>query len=221
LRASRPAAPLPRSHPLAGAADLGAAYTAAVAEEAGQVIVEDEELDPQDEARRRLALAQIRQWGDPALRLPAKPVEKFDDDLRRLVERMFALMRDAHGAGLAATQVGILRRVYVFETEADGAHAVVNPEIVERSDEAETDTEGCLSLEGVRVPVERAVSVTVAGKDEHGEDLRLELTGIGARVAQHEIDHLDGVLMIDRTDPESRRVALGILRPQPVLVLSG
>jgi peptide deformylase len=191
-----------------------------VAEEAGQVIVDEGELDPQDEARRRLALAQIRQWGDPALRLEAKPVETFDDDLKRLVERMFALMRDAHGAGLAANQIGIVRRVYVFETEADGAHAVVNPVIVSRSDETETDTEGCLSLEEVRVPVERAVSLTIEAKDEEGHDLRLELTGLGARVAQHEIDHLDGVLMIDRTDPESRRTALGILRPQPVLVLT-
>lgn len=191
-----------------------------MAEEAGQVIVDQGELDAQDEARRRLALAQIRQWGDPALRLPAKPVEAFDDDLRRLVERMFTLMREAHGAGLAANQVGIVRRVYVFETEADGAHAVVNPVIVSRSDETETDSEGCLSLAEIRVPVERALSVTIEAKDEHGEDLRLELTGLGARVAQHEIDHLDGVLMLDRTDPESRRTALGLLRPQPVLVLS-
>jgi peptide deformylase len=132
---------------------------------------------------------------------------------------MFALMRDAHGVGLAANQVGIVRRVYVLDTAADGAHAVVNPVIVERSDETETEGEGCLSLEGVRVPVERAVSVTVEGKDENGNDVRLELTDLGARVSQHEIDHLDGVLVIDRTDAESRRTALGILRPQPVLEL--
>ncbi len=187
-----------------------------MAEEAGQVIV-DEELDAQEEARRRLALAQIRQWGDPALRLRANEVETFDDDLKGLVERMFALMRDAHGVGLAATQIGIVRRVFVLETADDGAHAVVNPRIVDESDECETAEEGCLSLQDVRVPVERSTAVMLEGLDETGEELRLELSGLAARVVQHETDHLDGVLIIDRTDSESRREALRALRPQPVL----
>jgi peptide deformylase len=187
-----------------------------VAEEAGQVIV-DEELDAQEEARRRLALAQIRQWGDPALRLRAHEVEAFDEDLERLVTRMIALMRDAHGVGLAATQVGILRRVFVFEAHEQPVRAIVNPVVVDPSAETEIDEEGCLSLQEVRVPVERAVSVAVEGRDEKGEAVRLELHGLAARVAQHEIDHLDGVLILDRTDPESRREALRVLRPEPML----
>jgi len=187
-----------------------------VAEEAGQIIV-DEELDAQTEARRRLALAQIRQWGDPVLRMRAGEVEEFDDDLKRLTNRMTLVMRDAHGVGLAANQVGIVRRVFVFEPEEQPARAVVNPVIVDKSDLTETSDEGCLSLQGVLVPVERAVSVSVEGKDETGEAVRLELEGLAARVAQHEIDHLDGVLILDRTDPESRRAALGTLRPQPLL----
>lgn len=187
-----------------------------MAEEAGQVIV-DEELDAQTEARRRLALAQIRQWGDPVLRMRAGEVAEFDDDLKRLTNRMTLIMRDAHGVGLAANQVGIVRRVFVFEAEEHPARAVVNPVIVDKSEVTETSDEGCLSLQGVLVPVERAVSVTVEGKDETGEAVRLELEGLAARVAQHEIDHLDGVLILDLTDPESRRTALGNLRPQPLL----
>jgi len=187
-----------------------------VAEEAGQVMV-DEELDAQEEARRRLALAQIRQWGDPVLRMRAHEVESVDADVQRLVERMIDLMRDAHGVGLAATQVGILRRVFVFEAEEQPARAVVNPVVVDPSEETEVGEEGCLSLQEVRVPVERAVSVAVEGRDEKGEAVRLELAGLSARVAQHEIDHLDGVLILDRTDPESRREALRVLRPEPSL----
>jgi peptide deformylase len=185
-----------------------------VSDEAGQVI--ETELDPEAEARRRLALAQIRQYPDTALRLPAGEVEEFDDDLRRLVTRMVDLMHDASGAGLAATQVGILRRLFVFQTDGEeDARAVVNPRIVERSDEVETEAEGCLSLQGVHVPVERVTGLTLEGKDETGADVRLELEGLGARVAQHELDHLDGVLIIDRTDEASRKAALATLRPRP------
>jgi peptide deformylase len=179
--------------------------------------VRDEELDPEREARRRLALAQIRQWPDAALRMQARPVDEFDEDLRSLVERMKLLMRDANGIGLAATQVGILRRLFVFQPEEDEVLAVVNPEIVERSDETNVADEGCLSIQGVTVPVERAVEVTIVGQDEHGGDLRFELDGYAARCVQHETDHLDGVLMLDRTTPEARREALGALRPRIVL----
>jgi peptide deformylase len=179
--------------------------------------VRDEELDAEREARRRIALAQIRQYPDPVLRLAANPVEAFDDDLRRLVERMKTLMAEARGVGLAATQAGVVRRLFVFQLEEDETLAVVNPELVERSDELVADDEGCLSLQGVLVPVERHMSVTLVGKDEDGNDLRLELDGHGARVAQHELDHLDGVLIIDRTTADARREALGTLRPQPVL----
>lgn len=171
----------------------------------------------ESEARRRLALAQIRQYGDPALRLIAHPVEDFDDDLRRLVDRMTVLMHEAQGVGLAATQVGVLRRLFVFEPDEEGPRAIVNPVIVERGDETLTDDEGCLSLQGVRVPVERATSVVLEGKDPSGEDVRYELDPYGSRIVQHELDHLDGVLIIDRTDDEHRKEALSTLRPRAVL----
>ena len=166
---------------------------------------------------RRSALAQIRQYPDAALRMKAKEVTEFDPYLMQLVERMVTLMADAQGVGLAATQVGVLQRVFVFDLEGEGTKAVVNPRLVDPSSETETEEEGCLSLEGVRVPVERAASVTVEGVDPTGRAVRFELHGLDARVVQHEIDHLDGVLIIDRTDDEHRRQAMAILRPQPVL----
>jgi peptide deformylase len=187
-----------------------------MSDEHGQV--RDEELDAEQEARRRLALAQIRQYPDAALRMTAREVESFDDDLERLVERMTHLMQEARGVGLAATQVGILRRVFVFHVDAESEpQALVNPQIAQRSGEVETAEEGCLSLQGVRVPVERAVRVTIEGRDRAGEEVRLDLEELGARVVQHELDHLDGVLILDRTTPEARREALGILRPVPLL----
>jgi len=190
-----------------------------VAEEAGQV--RDEELDAEAEARRRLALAQIRQYPDAALRIPAREVTDFDDDLRRLAERMMALMQDANGVGLAATQVGVVRRMFVFQPDAESEpQAVVNGRIVERSDEVETDEEGCLSMQGIRVPVERSVRVTVEGSDLAGKPVRIELEALAARVVQHELDHLDGVLVLDRTTPEARREALGALRPTPFLAFN-
>jgi len=175
---------------------------------------EDVEVDVEAEARRQLALAQIRQYGDPALRLVAHEVVEFDDDLRRLVDRMTGLMHDAQGVGLAATQVGILRRLFVFEPDEDGPRAVVNPELLDVAPVEESDGEGCLSLQGVRVPVDRATRVTLVGKDPQGEDVRYELEGYGARIAQHELDHLNGLLIIDRTDDEHRKEALSSLRPR-------
>lgn len=186
-----------------------------MSEDAGQV--REEERDPQEEAIRLAALAQIRQYPDPVLKMPAREVETFDDDLRRLVDRMKRLMKDAYGLGLAGNQVGMLRRLFVFQKDEDEVAALVNPRIVGRSDEIESGEEGCLSIQGVRVPVERSLTVTVEAKDEEGRDVRFELDGLIARVVQHEIDHLDGTLILDRTDDESRRQALGILRPQPIL----
>jgi len=171
----------------------------------------------ESEARRRLALAQIRQYGDPALRLIAHEVEDFDDDLRRLVERMTLLMHEAQGVGLAATQVGVLRRLFVFEPDEEGPRAVVNPVVVERGEESATDAEGCLSLQGVKVPVERSTRIVLEGKDPNGEDLRLELDAYASRIVQHELDHLDGILIIDRTDDEHRKQALATLRPRAIL----
>src|SRR5919206_2523776 len=137
--------------------------------------VKTEQLDPEREARRQLALAQIRQYPDPVLRMEARAVQEFDDDLRRLVTRMAGLMKDAVGAGLAATQVGVLRRLFVFQADEDEVAAVVNPRIVGMGDERETDDEGCLSLQGVLLPVERARTLTVEGLDERGRPVRYEL----------------------------------------------
>jgi peptide deformylase len=181
----------------------------------------DEELQAAAEAERerirRGALAQIRQYPDVALRMSAREVTEFDEYLGQLVERMLTLMDDAQGVGLAATQVGVVQRLFVFSPAEGGPHAVVNPRITARSAENETDEEGCLSLEGVRVPVERATTITLAGFDPSGAEVSFELEGLSARVAQHENDHLDGVLIIDRTDEEHRKEALGVLRPQIVL----
>jgi peptide deformylase len=177
-------------------------------------VTEETRAEAEAEARRLFALSQIRQYGDPALRLTANEISDFDDDLRRLVDRMTGLMHDAQGVGLAATQVGVLRRLFVFEPDDDGARAIVNPTLVEVGDETDEDSEGCLSLQGVRVPVERPTRVVIEGKDLAGGDVRYELEGYGARIVQHELDHLDGVLIIDRTDEEHRKEALGTLRPR-------
>ena len=188
----------------------------AVSEEHGQVV--DEELSAENEARRRVALAQIRQWPDPVLKLRAEEVVEFDDDLRRLVERMQALMAEARGIGLAGNQAGVLRRVFVFQIEdEDEPRAAVNPAIVAPSEELETADEGCLSMQGVLVPVERPSAVTLEAHDAEGKPYRLDLEGLAARVVQHEVDHLDGVLILERTTPEARREAMAALRPQPIL----
>jgi len=179
----------------------------------------DHESDDQQlerEARRLIALSRIRQYGDGVLRMKAREVDSFDDDLGRLVERMTELMHEANGVGLAATQVGVLQRLFVFVDEGED-RVLVNPVIMKRSSDTEIDDEGCLSLRDVLVPVERAKTVTIEGLDASGERVELELEIPAARVVQHELDHLDGVLIIDRTDEDSRRAALGKLRPQPVL----
>ena len=177
----------------------------------------DEEAEKLElEVRRMLALAGIRQYGDPALRMKAREIEQVDDDVRRLAERMTALMHEAQGVGLAATQVGVLRRLFVFVDEGED-RVLVNPVLTKRSDSADVDDEGCLSLREVLVPVERSAAVTIEGLDATGEPVKLELDLPSARIVQHELDHLDGVLIVDRTDAESRRAALGKLRPQPVL----
>jgi peptide deformylase len=176
----------------------------------------DDEQELERGARRMLALARIRQYGDTILRMKAREVDAFDADLERLVERMTALMHEANGVGLAATQVGVLRRLFVFLEEGED-RVVINPTITKSSRETEIDDEGCLSLRDVLAPVERPVKVTIEGVDLKGEPVTIELEPPASRVVQHEIDHLDGVLIIDRTDDESRRAALARLRPQPVL----
>jgi peptide deformylase len=185
--------------------------------EAGEV--REEKLDPEAEARRLIALSQVRQYPDPVLRMKAHDVEEHDVDLTRLAERLEQLLRDANGLGLAATQVGVLRRVFVFRADPeDEVVALVNPRLAETSDERISDDEGCLSLDSVVIPVERHERVTLEATDPEGNDVRLELEGLPARIVQHELDHLDGILILDRTTPEARREALAALRPQPVIV---
>ena len=174
------------------------------------------EAEAHERARRQIAISQIRQYGDPVLRMRANEVESFDDELEMLTDRMLLLMHDADGVGLAATQIGIVKRVFVFNNEGEDV-VVVNPVLAKTGREVEVDTEGCLSLGPVRMPVERAVDVTLEGVGSDGAPLRLELDGMPARVVQHELDHLDGKLIIDRTDPESRREAMAQLRPRLVL----
>ena len=184
-----------------------------MADEAGE-LRDTGDLDAEAHARRRLALSQIRQYPDAALRMRANEVEQFDESLRRLAERMTELMADAYGVGLAATQVGVLQRLFVFQAGDDEPRVLVNPKVVQRSDEVEVDDEGCLSLQRVIVPVERSMRVTVEAQDLDGDDLRLELDELSARVVQHEIDHLDGVLIVDRTTDDARREAMATLRAQ-------
>jgi len=176
-------------------------------------IEEPPPLDPEVAERRRVALAQVRQYGDPVLRATALPVEVFDDELRTEVTRMGALMSDSLGIGLAATQVGILHRLLVYRVEQDApVNALINPVIEFSSDDQEWAEEGCLSLPAVHVEVERPVFVRVRAKDEHGDDVIVEASGLEARVIQHEVDHLDGVLILDRTPKDQRKEAMRALR---------
>lgn len=174
------------------------------------------ELDPEVAARRAAALASLRTFGDPVLRTRARLVERFDDSLRSEAERMGQLMGDALGVGLAATQVGVLHRLLVYRTQPRApVAALANPEVEWAGKEVEIAEEGCLSLPGVLVDVERPIHVRVRGLDERGEETLIEASGLDARVIQHEIDHLDGVLIIDRTTREQRKEAMRVLREAP------
>ena len=170
-------------------------------------------LDPETRALRDAALRLVRKHGDPVLRSRALAVERFDGPLREQVRRMGQLMDEALGIGLAATQVGLMNRVLVYRVEADGPiAALVNPQLEWSGEERETMEEGCLSLPGVLVEVERPVHVRVRAQDERGERILIEGSGLEARVIQHEIDHLDGVLILDRTSREQRKEAMRKLR---------
>jgi peptide deformylase len=170
-------------------------------------------LDPATRAKREAALRHVRKYGDPVLRSRARPVEVFDDGLADEVKRMGALMDDALGIGLAATQLGVMHRVLVYRVEPDAPLGVlVNPEIEWFGEELETMEEGCLSLPGVGVDVERPVQVRVRALDATGAPLELEASGLEARVIQHEVDHLDGVLILDRTSRDERKQAMRAMR---------
>jgi peptide deformylase len=174
---------------------------------------EEPALDPEMLERRAAALAEVVKFGDPVLKSKASPVTEFDHDLRLAAGRMLHLMRDAMGVGLAATQLGVLRRLLVFQAGADALPtALVNPEIEWLSEGTVTAEEGCLSIPRISVDVERPLYARVSGVDLEGEPLLIEASGLEARVLQHEIDHLDGVLILDRTEREQRRGALRALR---------
>jgi peptide deformylase len=173
----------------------------------------EEQLDPEVVARRDAALAHVRKFGDPVLKTKARPVERFDEALRDEARRMGLLMDDALGIGLAATQVGVLHRLLVYRVQ-NGAPlaALANPVIAWSSKEEEIAEEGCLSLPSVHVEVERPVHIRVNAQDEFGEPIVIEASGLEARVIQHEMDHLDGVLILDRTPRDQRKEAMRVLR---------
>lgn len=170
-------------------------------------------LDPEVEARRAAAMSFVRRLGDPVLKSRATEVDRFDDSLKGQVARMEGLMHDALGLGLAAPQLGISQRLLVYRVGPDAPTvALANPEIEWTSDDEETFEEGCLSIPGVVVDVDRPVYVRVRAQDEEGEQRLVEASGLEARIIQHELDHLDGVLILDRTSREQRREAMKALR---------
>jgi peptide deformylase len=163
--------------------------------------------------RRDAALAHVVKFGDPVLKSKASPVSRFGPELRAEVERMIGIMRDGFGIGLAATQLGVLRRLLVFQAGPDGEPAaLVNPEVEWLSEEMAVAEEGCLSLPRVSMDVERPLFARFSGRDVEGEPISIEAAGLEARVLQHEIDHLDGILILDRTTREQRKAALRALR---------
>jgi peptide deformylase len=171
------------------------------------------ELDPETRARRDAALRRVRKFGDPVLRAAALPVDRFDESLASEVEYMGELMHDALGIGLAATQLGVLHRVLVYRAYSDDPlTALVNPVIEWAAEELETLEEGCLSLPGVHVEVERPAQVRVRARDVAGKELVVEAEGLEARVIQHEIDHLDGILILDRIPRELRKQTMREMR---------
>ena len=181
--------------------------------EDGELDAEEPRLDPEAAARRAAAMSFIRRYGDPVLKSRATVVDRFDDALRNQVARMGGLMNDAHGVGLAAPQLGVSARVLVYRVGFDAPLiALINPEVEWSSPDEEIMEEGCLSLPGVAVDVERPVHVRVRGQDEGGDTRVVEASGLEARVIQHEIDHLDGVLILDRASRDQRKEAIRTLR---------
>ena len=177
--------------------------------------VEDERFDEEFRARRAAALAHVRKWGDPVLKSRARAVDRFDDALQAEVDYMRGIMHDAYGVGLAAPQIGTSNRVLVYRVQPESPLiALVNPEVEWMGKETEVVEEGCLSLPNVHVDVERPVHVRARAVDEHGEPMIIEASGLEARVIQHEIDHLDGVLMIERCPRDQRKEAIRTLREQ-------
>lgn len=161
---------------------------------------------------RRDALGQVRQFGDPVLRSEARMIEEFSDSILAQAERMIQLMNDAYGIGLAAPQIGVSNRLLVYRVGDSAPIVLANPEIEWSSEDAETFQEGCLSLNNVHVDVDRAIHVRVNGRNANGDRIRIEASGLNARVIQHEMDHLDGILILDRASKDQRKEALRTLR---------
>ncbi len=198
---------------VAGPPPPGSGPAAALDLEPTPEVPPEPEIDPELLARRRAALRYVRKLGDPVLRARAIEVDRFDDRLREQIERMGVLMDDAMGVGLAATQLGLLQRLLVYRVQQESpVIALVNPELEWSGDEQEVMEEGCLSLPGVHVDVERSIRVRVRARDGHGEPVLVEASGLEARVIAHEMDHLDGVLILDRTTREQRREAMRLMR---------
>ena len=150
---------------------------------------------------------EMRTFGDPVLKTRAARIEDFDESLERLAEEMLATMREQEGVGLAANQVGRLKRILVAAVE-DDEYVLVNPVIEDTSEATETGPEGCLSIPGIQVEVERPTGIKISAQDTSGKAFRIETEGLLARIFQHEVDHLDGVLILDRTDRASRKAAM-------------
>ena len=174
---------------------------------------EQPRLDPELEARRVAAMSFVRRYGDPILKSRATPVDRFDDTLRNQIARMAGIMSDAFGVGLAAPQLGVSQRVLVYRVGQDApVIPLVNPEVEWAGAEEESAEEGCLSIPGIQVDVDRPIHVRVRARDETGDERLVEASGLEARVIQHEIDHLDGVLILDRTSRDQRKEAIRTLR---------
>ena len=161
---------------------------------------------------RRNALQQVRQFGDPVLRSEARGIEDFGDNIRQQAERMIRLMDEAYGIGLAAPQIGISNRLLVYRVGDTPPVVLANPVIEWISEDQETFEEGCLSLVNVHVDVDRPIHARVTGQDAFGDRIKIEASGLNARVIQHEMDHLDGILILDRASKDQRKAALRALR---------
>jgi peptide deformylase len=157
-----------------------------------------------------VAIQPIRLFGDPVLRTPAEPVTTFDKELRVLVRDLVDTMQDAPGAGLAAPQIGVGLRVFTYDVDGVVGH-LINP-VLDLSDDEQDGDEGCLSFPGMAFPCARAMRAVAKGFNEYGDPIVVEGTELLARCVQHETDHLDGILFIDRLDPQQRKLAMRAIR---------
>lgn len=178
----------------------------------GEQKLEDAGVTAEDLAMRREALSHVRQFGDPVLRTDARPIENFDENVQAQAAKMIQLMDEAFGIGLAAPQIGVSNRLLVYRVGDTPPVVLANPVVEWSSDNSEVFEEGCLSLANVQVDVDRPIHVRVIGQDVNGDRVKIEASGLNARVIQHEMDHLDGILILDRASKDQRKAALRALR---------